>query len=169
MKTLVSIIYILFFSLFITVHADTTTINPAKKYISNLVANVPTVSTQELRKMLNSGEDKVVLLDVRTFYERNQTKTILDEKEIHIPRGFLEVKAWNAVPKDKPVIVYCSKGARSKLAVKTLQEMGWTNTRSLEGGVKAWYESVNEPCGCLPDKKEVPDKKEGALEEGCKP
>jgi len=166
-KKLVLIIPVVFFS-FSTINADTNSQNQAKKYIGGLTANIPTLSAQELRKMLVSEDDKPILVDVRTFYERKQTKTILGEKEVHIPRGFLEVKAWGAIPKDRPVVVYCSKGTRSKLAVKTLQEMGWTNAESLEGGVKAWYESVDEPCGCLPEQKEIPDNKSESLE-GCKP
>lgn len=178
-KTLVSSICIalLSTSLPLASYAETNSISPAKKYIDNVTSSVPTLTTQELRIRLESENDKTVLLDVRTFYERKQTKTILGDKEIHIPRGFLETKAWKGVPKDKPVIVYCSRGTRSKLAVKTLQDMGWKNAIALEGGVKDWYQSVNEPCGCLPDAKEVPNKneavpithKEEKLEEGCKP
>ena len=163
----VLIISAVFFS-FSLINADTNSQNQAKKYIGGLTANIPTLPAQELRKMLASKDVKPLLLDVRTYYERSQTKTILGEKEIHIPRGFLEVKAWGDIPKDRPVIVYCSKGTRSKLAVKTLQEMGWTNVTSLEGGVRAWYESVDEPCGCLPEQNEIPDKEKENLE-GCKP
>ncbi|KAG1665731.1 putative sulfur carrier protein YrkF [Nymphon striatum] len=178
-KTLVSSICIalLLAPLPFASYAETNDISPAKKYIDEVTSSIPTLTAQELRIKLESVNDKTVLLDVRTFYERKQTKTILGDKEIHIPRGFLETKAWKGVPKDKTVVVYCSKGIRSKLAVKTLQDMGWKNTIALKGGVQDWYQSINEPCGCLPDAKEVPDKKEvipeahknKPIEGGCKP
>ena len=164
-------------SLTAVLYAEPNDPNPAEKYIDKVTSNIPTLTSQELRNKLESANHKMELLDVRTFFERKQTKTILGDKEIHIPRGFLETKAWKGVPKDKTVVVYCSKGVRSKLAVKTLQDMGWKNTITLKGGVKEWYQSVNEPCGCLPDAKEVPDKKEvipeahknDLIEGGCKP
>jgi len=66
------------------------------------------------------------------------------------------------------VVVYCSKGTRSKLAVNTLMDMGWTEISSLQGGVKAWYELLGKPCDCLPDEQEIPDKAMIEPEE-CKP
>ena len=147
--------------------------SPATKYIEEVTASVITVSPQELSDLLDDKWVEEVLLDVRSAGERSQTKTILGDKEIHIPRGFLEMKGWKKIPKDQPVIVYCSLGSRSKLAVKTLQDMGWTNVRSLEGGIAAWYKSKDEDCGCLPENDEM--KAEQATSEkeeasgGCKP
>jgi rhodanese-related sulfurtransferase len=165
MKKIISILCLTLFLIAPAALAEAQVQSPAAKYIDSLTANVPTVTAEKLRKMLAADENGIVLLDVRTFYERSETKTILGEKEVHIPRGFLEVKAWDAVPKDKIIIVYCSKGTRSKLAVNTLKNMGWTEVSSLQGGVKAWYDSVDEPCECLPDNQEIPDK----ASQECKP
>jgi rhodanese-related sulfurtransferase len=35
-------------------------------------------------------------------------------------------------------IQYCAGGARSALAVETLQQLGYTNVAHLEGGLTAW-------------------------------
>ncbi len=158
MKKIISVLCFTLFLITPVALADGQAQSPAREYIDGLTVNVPTITAQELRELLAIDENEIVLLDVRTFYERNKTKTILGEKEVHIPRGFLEIKAWDAVPKDKTVIVYCSKGTRSKLAVNTLMDMSWSEVSSLEGGIKAWYELIDEPCGCLPDKQEIPDK-----------
>ncbi len=168
MKKIISFIcFILLLSTPAT-HADGLSESPAKQYINSLTTHVPTITAQQLQKALVKGTNNVVLLDVRTFYERYQTKTILGDKEVHIPRGFLEVKAWDGLPRDKMVVVYCSKGTRSKLAVNTLMDMGWTEISSLQGGVKAWYELLDKPCDCLPDEQEIPDKAMIEPEE-CKP
>jgi rhodanese-related sulfurtransferase len=145
MKKITLIIIMAIFLYPLTAYADGQTQSNASRYISSLTANVPTVTVRGLREMLEVAENEIVLLDVRTYYERNETKTILGENEVHVPRGFLEIKAWDAVPKDKTVIVYCSKGTRSKLAVRTLKDMGWKQVSSLEGGIKAWYESSDAP------------------------
>jgi len=62
------------------------------------------------------------------------------------PRGFLEVKADLAHPKrdawlgdrDRKLLLYCGGGNRSALAAVTLQEMGFTNVRSLAEGWAGW-------------------------------
>ncbi|MFD2037308.1 rhodanese-like domain-containing protein [Belliella marina] len=45
------------------------------------------------------------------------------------------------IPKDQPVVVYCSIGARSQEIGKKLQEAGFTEVYNLYGGVFHW---VNE-------------------------
>jgi UDP-N-acetylglucosamine 2-epimerase (non-hydrolysing) len=62
------------------------------------------------------------------------------------PRGFLEVKADLAHHKRDPwledrgrkLILYCGGGHRSALAARTLQEMGFTQVRSLAEGWTGW-------------------------------
>lgn len=172
MKKLASILYIAFVLMSHAAIAQDSTQHAARStgtaYIDSLTAEVPIITAQALRKMLAAGKDDVVLLDVRTFYERNETKTVQGEMEVHIPRGFLEVKAWDAIAKDKTIVVYCSKGTRSKLAARTLLDMGWTRVVSLEGGIRAWYASMDKNCGCLPDDQEIPAQQSAGSTE-CKP
>lgn len=79
------------------------------------------------------------LLDVRE-------KSEWDEGHIpgasHVPRGYLELRIENAVPdKTTPLLLYCAGGTRSLLAAQTLQEMGYSDVRSLRGGFTAWKDS----------------------------
>lgn len=64
-----------------------------------------------------------------------------------IPRGRLESDApdWIFEPGGM-LIVYCSTGKRSALAVKTLLEMGFTGAVSLAGGFAAW-QAASHPVG----------------------
>ena len=54
---------------------------------------------------------------------------------IYIPRGFLESRIEKHVAdRGAPIVIYCASGNRSLFAVRSLQEMGYTNARSLAGG-----------------------------------
>jgi rhodanese-related sulfurtransferase len=66
----------------------------------------------------------------------------------HSPRGFLEVRADLEhhkrdpffTDRDKKLILYCGGGFRSALAAKSLAEMGFTNVKSMAGGMHGWKE-----------------------------
>jgi len=120
----------------------------AKNYILKVTPNVESISPEELKIRISANEDDFVLLDVRTFKERNSSKTIFPRGEVHIPRGMLEIKAWHAVPKDKEIVVYCAKGSRGRLATQTLLDMGWEDVSNLSGGIEAYYKSLDSDCGC---------------------
>ncbi|MFQ5966463.1 MAG: molybdopterin-synthase adenylyltransferase MoeB [Acidimicrobiia bacterium] len=79
---------------------------------------------------------EITLLDVREADEFEQGAI---EGATLIPRGVLEGSVRNLVPDpDTEVVVYCAGGARSALAAKTMQDMGYTNVASLRGGFGAW-------------------------------
>jgi rhodanese-related sulfurtransferase len=43
--------------------------------------------------------------------------------------------------KDDTIILYCGGGFRSALAAGSLQEMGYRNVISMDGGMRAWKEA----------------------------
>ena len=54
---------------------------------------------------------------------------------VHVARGVLERDIEQAVPnREQELLLYCGGGLRSVLAVKTLQELGYTNASSIKGG-----------------------------------
>ncbi|MFO7549087.1 MAG: molybdopterin-synthase adenylyltransferase MoeB [Acidimicrobiia bacterium] len=56
-----------------------------------------------------------------------------------IPRGVLESTIRLQAPDpDREIVLYCSVGARSALAAKVLQEMGYTAVASMAGGFERW-------------------------------
>jgi rhodanese-related sulfurtransferase len=65
-----------------------------------------------------------------------------------VPRGMLEAKAdleyANREPRladrAQPIVVQCASGGRSAMAADVLQSMGFTNVRSMAGGIAAWKE-----------------------------
>ena len=59
------------------------------------------------------------------------------EFEIH---GLVERTATNpdVAPEDREIVLYCGTGGRSALAAKTLNDMGYRNVTSMDGGLVAW-------------------------------
>jgi len=57
-----------------------------------------------------------------------------------------ELRAISDLPKNKPLIVYCSIGKRSEKITKELLKEGFSNVRNLYGGIFEW---VNEGNGVV--------------------
>ena len=77
-----------------------------------------------------------VVLDVREADEYEQGALL---GAVHIPRGFLESQVEGKITDhDAPVVVYCAGGVRSAFAAETLQQLGYTNVVSMDGGFNRW-------------------------------
>jgi len=95
--------------------------------------NVPEVTPEEAKKMLEEEKDKVVLLDVRTPPEHIQVRI---PNSMLIPLDELRY-AFQNLPKDKKYIVYCRSGERSAFATYFLRQMGY-EAYNLAGGILIW-------------------------------
>nr|WP_164930603.1 rhodanese-like domain-containing protein [Aquifex aeolicus] len=95
--------------------------------------NVPEVTPEEAKKMLEEEKDKVVLLDVRTPPEHFQVRI---PNSMLIPLDELRY-AFQNLPKDKKYIVYCRIGERSAFATYFLRQMGY-EAYNLAGGILIW-------------------------------
>ncbi|MEZ5464749.1 MAG: rhodanese-like domain-containing protein [Lysobacteraceae bacterium] len=104
---------------------------------------------REISPLDAKAEQAAVWIDVREPAEFTVGHI---PKAINIPRGVLEfqVDAHPAVAgvsepalsnKDCPLIVYCRTGGRAALAARSLQAMGFSNVRSIAGGITAWSEA----------------------------
>ncbi|MDQ6613901.1 MAG: molybdopterin-synthase adenylyltransferase MoeB [Actinomycetota bacterium] len=77
-----------------------------------------------------------IVLDVREADEYEQGALL---GAVHIPRGFLESQVEGKIgDHDAPVVVYCAGGVRSAFAAETLQELGYGNVVSMDGGFNRW-------------------------------
>jgi molybdopterin/thiamine biosynthesis adenylyltransferase/rhodanese-related sulfurtransferase len=57
----------------------------------------------------------------------------------------LEMQARHLLPdKEAPVVLYCGSGIRSLLTAQTLKEMGYSDVRTLAGGIEAWKAAGHE-------------------------
>ena len=97
------------------------------------------VSVQELKKMMDSGED-FQLIDVREPYEHQFTNiggTLMPMNTVLDRSGELD--------RNRKVIVYCRSGNRSANVVKALeQRFGFNILYNLKGGVLEWSEKVDD-------------------------
>jgi len=98
-------------------------------------------------ELIKTGD--ITLLDVREKVEHDAGHI---EGSEHISRGVLEMRIENMPcfkDRDAAILVYCKSGGRSALAAATLQEMGYSNTYSLEGGFDAWSKHQDIPEGIV--------------------
>ena len=96
--------------------------------------DVPRMQTSELADQLsNSKEQKPVLLDVRTKAEFDVSHLA---GATRIEPGADVTKL--SLPKDKPIVTYCSVGYRSAALAKKLREAGYTHITNLEGSIFRW-------------------------------
>ena len=83
--------------------------------------------------MLASGH---LLLDVREPDEFEQGAV---PDSVHIPRGNLEANIESRVTdRDQPIVVMCAGGVRSAFAADTLQQLGYSDVISMDGGFNRW-------------------------------
>jgi molybdopterin/thiamine biosynthesis adenylyltransferase/rhodanese-related sulfurtransferase len=100
-----------------------------------------TNTKQQIRETDTAGgeamlADGAILLDVREPDEYEQG-AISDS--IHIPRGQLESNIENRIPDhDAPIVIICAGGVRSAFAAQTLEEMGYSDVISMDGGFNKW-------------------------------
>lgn len=96
------------------------------------IESIATTSAAETANWMQQG--RVHVLDVRDEYEWN---------EKHIPGavhgyvGYLE-ENLPQLPKDSEIVVHCSVGHRSGVAVSILKRHGYTGLYNLLGGITAW-------------------------------
>ncbi|ABB58683.1 rhodanese-like domain-containing protein [Synechococcus elongatus] len=85
---------------------------------------------------LQLTQEGAVLLDVRESEEFAQGHL---EGATNLSRGALAEQIEGTVPdKSTPIVCYCAGGNRGALAADTLQNLGYTNVVSIEGGLKAF-------------------------------
>ena len=112
-------------------------IKTKQQVFTEISKDTPQLSPKDLKNKMDSKQE-FILVDVRT--EREHEAGYISGS-IWLPRGFIEVKIQKVCANpDAVIVVYCSLGGISLLAVKSLQELGYKNVYSIEGGMKAWVE-----------------------------
>jgi rhodanese-related sulfurtransferase len=107
--------------------------------LAEAAAAVPFMSLAELKAQVESGNDELIILDVR---ERDAFDASHIPRSQLLPRGQLELRV-NQELKDptRRIVVYCEFGRISTLATATLRQMGFLGAVALDGGFKAWREA----------------------------
>jgi rhodanese-related sulfurtransferase len=120
-------------------------IKSAQQLVQEAYTEVKTINTTEALTLVK--ENKCNLIDIRDIRELEKEGRV--ENSIHIPRGMLEF--WidpssqyfkeGKLDLDKEMVLFCAAGARSALAAKALQDMGFEKVSHVEGGFGAIKQS----------------------------
>jgi molybdopterin/thiamine biosynthesis adenylyltransferase/rhodanese-related sulfurtransferase len=101
--------------------------------LTSAKAEITEVSTEAAAEHIGAG---YALLDVR---EPDEYQEGAIPGAVHIPRGHLEAQVeGRLIDKTVPVVVYCAGGVRSAFAAKTMQELGYEQVESMDGGFGRW-------------------------------
>lgn len=84
------------------------------------------ISAKEASELLKNG---ALVIDVRSANEFEAGHII---QARNIPLDRVEVMAWSQVKdKNTPLLLHCSTGIRSKLAMRKLESLGYKNVHNL--------------------------------------
>ncbi|MGL4173775.1 MAG: molybdopterin-synthase adenylyltransferase MoeB [Actinomycetota bacterium] len=100
--------------------------------------SLPAITAAELDTWLDahaSFPHGPVVIDVREPAEREVDHIV---GSIAIPQRLFTSEIPAHVPADRPVVLYCSSGARSAVVLQTLIASGHPDARHLAGGMIAW-------------------------------
>ena len=98
------------------------------------------VTPKDVLRLLGA-EVPPFLLDVREPWEW-AVSNLSDHGARLIPLGQLGDRV-SELPEDRPIIVYCRSGQRSRTGVRRLFEGGRRDISSLQGGLKAWSDEID--------------------------
>ncbi len=105
------------------------------KLVDAARARVTECTAAEAKARLEQKET-VHFLDVREDHEYAKDHA---KGARHLGKGIIERDIETLIPdKQAAMILYCGGGYRSVLAADALQQMGYTNVLSMDGGIKAW-------------------------------
>lgn len=95
------------------------------------------ITVEEVRMIMDGGEENVFLLDVRTLGEYYGELGHLPAATL-IPHNKLEERLSElSEHKDKKIIAYCRSGKRSAIATEILSKNGF-DAYNMTGGMKLW-------------------------------
>src|SRR5262245_2078622 len=103
--------------------------------IEDVKKRVRETTVEAVKARLDRG-DRPLIIDVRE--ESEFAKDHLPGA-IHLGKGIIERDIEQKVPDTATeMILYCGGGFRSALAAVNLQQMGYTNVISMDGGIRGW-------------------------------
>ena len=107
--------------------------------VHSLRDQIPEVEISQVQAIVRSPSadpEAPIVIDVREQHEWDAGHI---PNTVHIPRGSLEERIESVVPdRSRPIVVSCAVGARSLLAARTLQEMGYANVATFPGSFQEW-------------------------------
>ena len=106
------------------------------------------ISPQEVNEKIANNET-FHLIDVRTPEEREASHIKGDNdfiNSVNIEAGLI---AFEDFDKNEEIIVYCRSGNRSGRVLQIMAELGFTNVKSVAGGINEWKDLGYNTCSEL--------------------
>ncbi|MCX5723659.1 MAG: rhodanese-like domain-containing protein [Nitrospirae bacterium] len=108
------------------------------KLVNEARARVKECTVAQAKARLEGGAVRH-FLDVREDHEFAKDHA---KGAKHLGKGIIERDVETLIPdKEEAILLYCGGGYRSALAADALQQMGYTNVVSMDGGIKAWRDA----------------------------
>lgn len=96
--------------------------------------------------------------EVKAFIDKKRNFKLVDVREVSeydicniegsilIPLGDIEerkMEKLNGLKQSEEIVLHCKGGVRSLKALKAMEEMGFTNLKSMRGGINEWSEKID--------------------------
>ena len=108
------------------------------KLVNETRVRVKECTVAQAKARLDRGEI-VHFLDVREDYEFEKDHA---KGAYHLGKGIIERDIeTHILNKEEAILLYCGGGYRSVLAADALQQMGYTNVVSMDGGIQGWRDA----------------------------
>lgn len=108
------------------------------KLVHDAKKKIVETNVTEVKQRMDAG-DEFLLIDVREDREWDNGRI---PKAVHLGKGIIERDIEAKVPDHgQEIILYCGGGYRSALSADALQQMGYTNVKSMDGGFRGWKEA----------------------------
>jgi rhodanese-related sulfurtransferase len=105
------------------------------KLVNEAKSRIRQIDLEEYQRMRLDGQPHL-LVDIREDREWDAGHAA---GAVHIGKGIIERDIETKVPdKDTTLVLYCGGGFRSALSADALQQIGYRNVISLDGGWRAW-------------------------------
>jgi rhodanese-related sulfurtransferase len=107
------------------------------KLVESVKTRIRETDVHDVKRRLDAGE-RFFLVDVREESEWSRGHL---PGAIHLSKGIIERDIEKTIADPSAAIVlYCGGGFRSALAADSLQQMGYSNVRSMDGGWRVWLD-----------------------------
>ncbi|RNC82170.1 MAG: sulfurtransferase [Phycisphaera sp.] len=102
------------------------------------------ITPRETKRRLDAS-DGLVVIDCR---EDDELQTSKLDQAVHIPLGRLVNEVDDVADdlpsgKDTPTVILCRTGRRSLMAALALRRMGFTDIKSVAGGIDLWARDID--------------------------
>lgn len=111
-----------------------------KKGINPAHTRAKTLAPIQLKQWLDEKRD-VMLLDTRNEYE-TRFGTFMGAVSLSIDHFCQFPAAVDALPKEKPIVMFCTGGIRCEKAALYMMNKGYSEVYQLEGGILQYFATV---------------------------